>query len=141
MPASIENVTLPESLSNETITAIALAVAKAMPQIKTPKAAHNWIGLASLALATIVFITGGMGVWVSATNKSTALDIRLLSLEGTAAKNTRRLDDLEAARGTNASSTTQLTDLKESFDQFRLQYRDDIRDLKLQVEEAKNMKH
>jgi chromosome segregation ATPase len=120
-------------LSSEQITQIAIAVAKALPPAPKHSRPNNWIAIAALFITGAGLLSGGVGVWIASSNKSTAIEIRVTALESTVVKNQTRLDALESSKTGTQSSATQLTDLKESFDQFRIQYRDDIRDLKQQV--------
>jgi hypothetical protein len=127
-------------LSPESIAALATAFAKATAVVtpaeaRVRKPQQSWLAVSALVLAILTLMGAGFGAWVASTNKITALDTRVTSNETWVTKNGARLDTLEHGQTVTQDSATQLNDLKESFEQFRLQYREDTRDLKQQVQD------
>jgi hypothetical protein len=129
-------------LTSDQIAAIASAVCKAMPA-PAPRASatrNSWMAVAALIVAVLGLMGAGFGVWVSSSNQQAAMSVRITSLSDTVMKNGTRIDRLEQMPQPSSISPQQLQDLKDSFAEFRAQYKEDTRDLKQQVEKLQERK-
>lgn len=121
---------LSHDLSDEQIARIAAAVAaslKAQIPIPVRKPKINFLGVLGLCVSIVAISATGIGSWVALSNRLATHDARLLNLD-------HRVETLEQSSNSVTTAATQITDLKAAFEDFRSTYRDDFRDLKMQVQ-------
>lgn len=135
-------------LTSEQLAAIGTAVARALPVPVAPVASvrssprdrHSWVAIAALVCTVLALMGVGFGAWVSSSNNQASQSVKINNIADTVVKNGSRIDRLEQAPPPVSISPQQLQDLKDSFAEFRAQYKEDTRDMKQQIQTLQDRK-